>query len=57
MNHLRNEVRNHIVPHRKSHTASTTRKRRPISAKVVRDMKLELVVEREIDERYNGKLA
>lgn len=51
MNYLRNEVRNHVVPHRKSHTASKTRKGKPISAKVVRNMKLELAVEREIDER------
>lgn len=44
MNHLRNEVGNYELPHRKLQTASTAGKRRPVWAEVVRDMTDELAV-------------
>lgn len=55
MNHLRNEVRNHTVPRRELQMESTTRKGRSGWAEVGGDMKLELAVEGETDERKNSK--
>lgn len=57
MKHLRNEVKNHIVPHWKSQIASTTGKGRPVWAQVVEDLKAELAVEGEIDERKIARIC
>lgn len=55
MNYLRNEVRNYIVLYRKLQIVSIVGKERLVQVEVVRDVKFELVVKGDKDERKNSK--